>query len=107
MRDGLKVTIRHMEPSPAAREEIARRADKLFEIAPRLGRCEVVLEAPHHHSRHGEAFHVRIELSMPGGELVIDNEPDLDAYASIRRSFEAAERRLATFLGRRDRSAHG
>ena len=37
--------------------------------------CRVIVEAPHRHHRKGKAYEVRIDLTVPGGELVINRSP--------------------------------
>ena len=39
--------------------------------------CRVVIEVPEHRRRYGGLHHVRIDLGLPGGELVIKNDPSL------------------------------
>ena len=59
----------------------------------------VVVEAPHRHSHKGKMYHVRIDLSLPGREIVVGREPEQnhaheDVYVAIRDAFNAAVRRL-------------
>jgi cold shock CspA family protein len=39
--------------------------------------CRVMVEAPHRHREEGEHHHVRIYLTVPGGEIVVKREPSL------------------------------
>ncbi len=39
--------------------------------------CRTLIEQPHAHHRQGAPFHVRIEIGVPGKELVISHTPDL------------------------------
>ena len=50
-------------------------ADKLDKNFGRITNCRVIVEAPHRHHRHGDSFHIRIELGVPGKELVVTHEP--------------------------------
>jgi ribosomal subunit interface protein len=86
-----------MDPSPAATAHVEKRAAKLDTFFDRLVRCHVVLEAPHRHHKHGKRYHVRIDLGVPGKELVVsknmeDNKEDL--HAAIDDAFGDAERVL-------------
>jgi ribosomal subunit interface protein len=94
----LQITFRDFPPSDAIREYVERRSDKLLGRYPSTIACKVALEAPHHHHHHGHAYRVRIDIVMPGIELVVaprDGEPGhADLYAAIDDAFDGAERRL-------------
>ena len=59
--------------------DIRERAARLDTYYGRIVGCRVVVEVPHRHHRGGNQYHVRIELSVPGGELVVNHEPSLHA----------------------------
>ncbi len=100
MRIPLEVTFRHMEPSAAAEARIAEKVAKLEQIYKQITRCQVVIEAPHEHSRQGKLFHVSIDLTVPGAELLVtrghnhQSHAHEDVYVAIRDAFDAARRRL-------------
>lgn len=102
----LKITFRNMEPSAAVEESIRKWAAKLDRVCDTIMRCDVVVEAPARHKRTGDHFRVRLDLTVPGSELVINREPDphhayTDVYVCIRDAFQAAERRLDEYVCRR------
>jgi cold shock CspA family protein len=66
--------------------------------------CRVVVEAPVRHHRKGGPYKVRIDLTVPGDELVINRQADEDLYVAIRDAFHAARRRLEDYA-RRQRGA--
>ena len=39
--------------------------------------CRVVVELPHHHHRKGSPYHIRIDLTVPQGEIVVKREPSM------------------------------
>ena len=104
MRIPLEVTFRHMESSAAAEARIAEKVAKLEQLYSQLTRCHVTVEAPHEHHRQGKLFHVSIDLTMPGTELVItrghnhQSHAHEDVYVAIRDAFDAARRRLEEFV---------
>ena len=80
---------------------------------PRFIGCRVLLEVPHRHRRAGRPLHVRIELSVPGQDVIVNHEPTLnatvrpahrkndeldgrheDASVTIHGAFAVARRRL-------------
>ena len=116
----VQITYRNMQPSPAVTERIRTEADKLDRFFSRITSCRVMVEAPHRHHKWGELFHIRIELGVPGTELVIAHEPGphgaadsakwtkrlessprhKDIYATIHDTFKDARRRLADYVNK-------
>lgn len=73
----IQITFRNMETSAAAEKWIREEAAKLDEFYGRIMGCRVVVELPSRHRRFGSLFHVRIDLTVPGGELVVKRAPNL------------------------------
>jgi cold shock CspA family protein/ribosome-associated translation inhibitor RaiA len=101
----VQVTFRHMEPAPAAEEQIRSRAAELEEFYPRIIACHVVLEADHRHHRQGNLFRVRIEITVPGRVLSVGRDPAAhhaheDAHVAIRDAFDAVRRQLEDHIRR-------
>jgi len=48
--------------------------------------CRVAVEVPHRHHVKGSPYHVRIDLTLPGGEVVIKREANLSSR--VRREGE-------------------
>lgn len=71
----LQVTLRNMEPSEILENSIRDEAEKLGTFYDRIVNCRVSVEIPHRHHRKGKQCHVRIMLTLPGKELVIEREP--------------------------------
>jgi ribosome-associated translation inhibitor RaiA/cold shock CspA family protein len=99
MRLPLQVTFRHMEPSAALEARIRQRAEELDQFFERVTSCHVVVECQHPRHQQGKLFEVRIDLSVPGGEIVVGrdsgaNHAHEDAHVAVRDAFDAARRRL-------------
>lgn len=94
----IQITFRDFPPSDFIRDHVENRASKLLAHADRVTSLKVALEAPHHHHTHGHAYRVRLEIVVPGGELVIaqrdGEEGHSDLYAAIDDAFLVAERRV-------------
>ena len=104
-----KITYRNMQPSEAIELRIQERIQKLERLYGRMIGCQVAVEAPHRHHRHGKIFRVRVHASLPGGEIIAGRDPaehhaHEDVYVAIRDAFDAAERRLEDHA-RRQRGA--
>lgn len=102
----LQVTFRNMPPSKAVEAAIREKAAKLELFYGRLMSCRVVVESPHRHHHKGKLYHLRIDMTVPGGELVVNREPDKrashkDIYVAIRDAFGAARRKLQDYARRR------
>ncbi len=82
----LKVTFRNMPPSAAIEANIREKAEKLETFYDRIMSCRVIVEAPHRHHRKGKAYLVRIDITVPGGELVVNRAPKRLDAAKLRRS---------------------
>jgi cold shock CspA family protein/ribosome-associated translation inhibitor RaiA len=69
----------------------------------RITGCHVVIAQPHRHHRQGRLWSVRIELVVPGGEIVVNREHQQDhahedVFVALRDAFEAAERQLEDYV---------
>jgi cold shock CspA family protein/ribosome-associated translation inhibitor RaiA len=95
----VQVTFHGFEPTPAIEAEIHKRAARLDRYYGRITGCRVMVEAPHRHHRHGFHYRVRVDITVPEGEIVIGHEPALsaehaDINVAIRDAFRAARRRV-------------
>lgn len=107
MKPELQITYRHCDSSHALNEVIQSRFEELTKFYDRIGSCRVVVERPSPHHRHGEAahFHVRIEMTVPGEEIVVSRTPAAtesyeDAFFATGEAFHAARRQLQDFARR-------
>lgn len=95
----LTISFRNIAATPAIESAIHERAARLGPHADRIVGCHVMVEAPHRHHHQGMRFHVRIDLTVPGREIVAshdgaDNRAHEDIYVAIHDAFEAARRQL-------------
>ena len=73
----IQITFRNMEPSKTVEEWIQEEAAKLDEFYNRIMACRVVVELPSRQRKGGSLYHVRIDLTVPGKELVVNRQPSL------------------------------
>ena len=97
MQIPLQVTIRDMEPSAALDTHIREKAQKLDEFFDRIMSCRVVVEMPHKHHHQGKQFNVRIDIGVPGNEIVVNRDHSEDVYVALRDAFNAAKRQLEDY----------
>lgn len=123
MKIPLQITFRNMPPSEAIENNVREKAAKLDSLYDEIMSCRIIIEAPHRHHHKGKAYQVSIDMTVPGGELVVNRAPkrlnaaktprpeelenDLteshepskhgaheDLYVVIRDAFNAAARKL-------------
>jgi ribosomal subunit interface protein len=96
-----EVAFKNMDRSEAVENRILSKSEKLGRMEQRITRCRVVVEAPHQHHAQGNLYDVRIDIHVPGGEILVNRESGKqdpahsDVYVAIRDAFDAAVRRLA------------
>lgn len=102
----LQITFRDMEPSGAMEANIREKAEKLDQFCDHIMSCRVVVEKLYKRHHKGNLYRVRIDMTVPGEELVVSRDPDLhrahiDAYVAIRDAFDAARRQVEEYAERR------
>jgi cold shock CspA family protein/ribosome-associated translation inhibitor RaiA len=90
----LQITTRNFELSPAEEQVIRKAAGKLDAFASRIMSCRVLLELESRKRRTGSRYNVRIDLAVPGGEIVIKRQPGDTLFTAAQRAFKAAGRSL-------------
>lgn len=109
----LQITFRQMESSPAVEAHVRERAEALERFFPRIMACRVVVEASTRRQHKGRIYHLRIDLSVPGREIVVKRDPPEhhaheDILVAVRDAFDAARRQLEDHAreARADTKAH-
>jgi len=100
MKTPLQITFRGFERSDALETHIREKADKLETFFEPIMSCRVVVELPHQHKNQGKAFNVRVDIGVPGSEIVVNRDQHEDVYVALRDAFDAARRQLEDY-GRR------
>jgi ribosomal subunit interface protein len=101
----LQITFRNIDASPAVEAKIHERARELEQFFDRIVSCRVVIEAPNRR-RHGDLYHIRVDLKVPGDEIVVKRAPPEhhaheDIYVAVRDCFDAVQRQLEDHVRRR------
>jgi ribosome-associated translation inhibitor RaiA len=100
------ISYHGLDPSDSLTDLVRTRAALLEQRSPRVLSLRVVIEAPHHHRRHGNQYKVRLELKLPGRDVVVGNDApshagEDDAHQAVRRAFDALRRRVTSAQVRR------
>jgi len=121
------ITFRHVRRTAPLEAAIRKQLDKLERFCPTLMAAHVLMEPAERRHRDGNRYHVRIDLTLPGEQIVVANEASLRpaarakaqsrtrkqdeperthqyAAVAIRDAFAAARRRLQDAV-RRQRGA--
>ena len=77
MQSPLQITFRNMRPSASVKDWIRAEVEKLEGFYSRVMGCHVMIEMPHRHHRKGSSYLIRIDLTVPGEEIVVKHEPSL------------------------------
>lgn len=99
----VQITMKDIPLTPTIENKIRKKAEKLTRLYDRIISCRVVVESPQRHKHRGKLFKIRIDLSVPGKELIVNHKQNENAYAAIRDAFKAMERQLEEF----SRKQHG
>lgn len=123
----VQTTFRNVDVSDELERLVGDEARKLERFFERMTSCRVLIERAHRHRRRGSEFSVRIDIGVPGDELVINNAPDVhhdvkndpgdevprlskraevdaahkDAQLAVRDAFRKATRRLQEYARRK------
>lgn len=117
-----QITFRNMEHSPTLEADVLKEASRLEKFFPRIMSCRVAIEGPRR-EEYGGLYRIRIDLGVPGEELLVEHNPTLhgslqareamhrtkqsephrerrDAALAIREAFHEMRRRLQDYKRR-------
>ncbi len=94
MQIPLQITFRNLPGSESLEARIREKVARLELLYPRITSCRVTVEELDRHRRQGKEFRVRVDLSVPEHEIVVDRDHDEDVYVAVRDAFDAAGRKL-------------
>ncbi len=121
-----QISYRDVSPSADLDRLIQAEAAKLEHFFDGILSCRVLVEHTHRRHKYGSPFHVRIELAVPGEQLVVNHTDDVrpaapasddepvrvrkaaegavehkDARLAVRDAFHTVTRRLQDYVKRR------
>lgn len=108
-----QVTFDDLPVNEAVREAALDHIRHLERFSDRITGCHVVVAQPHRRHREGRLYSVRVDLVVPGAEIVVNRDHHLDhahedVFVALRDAFDAARRRLEDHVRRmrRDEKTH-
>lgn len=93
----LSISTRRVDLPSALEDLIRRKAAKLERYYDHIVRCDVMVEGPGERHETGGPYWVRLDISVPGAELVINQQKAEELRDAIEASFNAAERRVEEY----------
>ena len=102
MQRPIQITFKDIAHSDAVETHIREKAAKLETFYPGIIGCHVPVVLPHKHQHQGKLHNVRIDIKVPGSEIVVNRDKHEDLYVALRDAFDAAKRQVEEY-GRRQR----
>jgi ribosome-associated translation inhibitor RaiA/cold shock CspA family protein len=103
MKLPIQVTFHGVDASEALEAATRAKAEKLEQFCPGLTACRVHIEQPAKHPQQGRLFTVKLDVTMPGHELVVGRQQHEDAFVALRDAFDAMRRQIEDAV----RRSHG
>jgi ribosome-associated translation inhibitor RaiA len=97
----LRVTARNVVLSVAEQEDIRRRVEHLRHYCPAMLQCHVTVDQSARHRIDRELRGVRIDLLVPGAEIVVARQPRRALQTALDNAFRSGRRRLEDYVRRR------
>lgn len=93
----IQISVRGMAHSAALDTHIREKFAKLEQVYALITSCRVVAEAPHSHGAHGGQHAVKLDITVPGSEIVVSHCYDEDINVALRDAFDAATVQLERY----------
>lgn len=100
MRTPVEISFRGVPASGALERLVGEQARQLERQCERVQACHVTVEALYREQQPGAQFAVRLNIMLPGTEVVVNREHREDVYMAVREAFEAAGLQLSDHMRR-------
>jgi ribosomal subunit interface protein len=97
----VQITIRDIPGSATLETHIRTKSEKIKQFYTNLTSCRIVVEFEQKHKHRGKLYNIRIDVMVPGKELVTTKKSDEDVYVAIRDAFDAIIRQLDNYSHKR------
>lgn len=98
MKSPLQITFHNIQNSEAVEEYVQDKLKKLDTLFADIISCHVTIELPHKHHHQGKQFNVRVNLSVPGDEIIVNRDHHEDIFIALREAFDAVKRQLEDYI---------
>ena len=100
MKLPLQIVFRELERSDAVETAVREKAEKLNLFYDRIMGCRVTVGMIQKHKHQGKLYNVRVDMTVPGSEIVVNRDTAEDVYVAIRDAFDHARRKLEDYARR-------
>jgi cold shock CspA family protein/ribosome-associated translation inhibitor RaiA len=102
MKLPIQITFRNMPSSASVTQDVEEKAAKLDDFYDGIMSCRVAIESLMRRHHRGNVYRVRLDLTVPGEELVSDSatredHAHEDVYVAIRDAFDDMRRIIQDF----------
>ncbi|KVC49054.1 HPF/RaiA family ribosome-associated protein [Burkholderia diffusa] len=94
MKPPFELVFQGMPRSEALEAAAARHASRLGRFRQDISHCRVNVVLDEKHDHQGKPFNIRIEVTIPGHQLVSSKECEEDVYVALRNAFGNVTRML-------------
>ena len=100
-----EIAFRNVSQTPAMERAIQDGIAELEKVEDRITSCRVMVELEHRRHRSGNPYRVRVDVTVPGAEIVVSRPPSTGgedhAVVAIADAFHTARSRLLEHARRR------
>ncbi|MEN8145712.1 MAG: HPF/RaiA family ribosome-associated protein [Gemmatimonadota bacterium] len=119
MKTTPEISFRNVESTTELKAAVERHIEDLQRFYHGIIGCHVMVETPHGRRRSSKQVHVRIEVTVPGRDLVVSRDPGNepwhadpflavgDAFGVMRRRLEDYVRESRGLVKRHEHAPHG
>jgi len=97
MQQPVQITFKDLKSSEEISTLIHDKASKLEQFFENIISCHVVIEQTQKHKNQGKLHNIRVNLGVPGKELVVTNNERENVYIAIRDAFDNLRRQLEDY----------
>lgn len=102
MHKQLEIVLRGIPSSGELERRIGEEAEKLKGFCEHVHSCRVLVEVQQGEKRRGAQFAVRLVITLPGTEIVVNREHGDEVMTAVRDAFAAAGLQVTDHIRRRD-----
>jgi hypothetical protein len=87
----IEIIFHDVEPDPVLERRLHEKAAALRRYYDRIERIRVVLDRPHRHRVEGNPYQLRLQIAVPGRDIIVGQGPSPIAGAAPTRRVKAGE----------------
>lgn len=100
MKLPLQIAARGVELGSETEALIRKYADKLDRFYDRIMGMRVTVEVPQRQMGEPIVYNIHLDITVPGGEVVVKRQEHPELHTAIQRAYEAARRQLQEYARR-------